>query len=144
MKTHIPYRSWCAHCIRGRGRNDPHRSRGGRRGPGDHPDLAIDNGFIKTDNPDDPADQEGSNPILTGAEAKHGLTLSTAVPGKGNAAPRIAKRVADWLDCLGNQTVALKCDNEPAILALAQEIRRLRRENSTLRRGGGKAEQPPC
>ena len=23
MKTHIPYRSWCAHCVRGRGRNDP-------------------------------------------------------------------------------------------------------------------------
>ena len=23
MKTHIPYRSWCAHCIRVRERNDP-------------------------------------------------------------------------------------------------------------------------
>ena len=38
--------------------------------------------------------------------------------------------VADWLDSLGSQTVTLKCDNEPAILALAQEIRRLRRESS--------------
>ena len=37
--------------------------------------------------------------------------------------------VADWLDWLGSQTVTLKCDNEPAILALAQEIRRLRRES---------------
>ena len=53
-----------------------------------------------------------------------------AVPGKGNAASWIAKRVADWLDWLGSQTVTLKCDNEPAILALAQEIRRLRREGS--------------
>ena len=53
-----------------------------------------------------------------------------AVPGKGNAAPWIAKRVADWLDWLGSQTVTLKCDNEPAILALAQEIRRLRRDGS--------------
>ena len=33
MKTHIPYRSWCAHCVTGRGRNDPYRSGGGRRGP---------------------------------------------------------------------------------------------------------------
>ena len=49
-----------------------------------------------------------------GAEAKYGLTLA------------IAKRV----DCLGSQTVTVKCDNEPAILALAQEIRRLRREGS--------------
>ena len=69
MKTHIPYRSWCAHCVRGRGRNDPHRSGGGRRGPGDHPHLAIEYGFLKANNPDDPADQ-GSNPILIGAEAK--------------------------------------------------------------------------
>ena len=56
MKTHIPYRSWCAHCVRGRERNDPHRSGGGRRGPSDHPHLAIDYGFLKANNPDDPAD----------------------------------------------------------------------------------------
>ena len=23
--THLPYRSWCAHCVKGRGRNTPHR-----------------------------------------------------------------------------------------------------------------------
>ena len=69
---------------------------------------------FKANSTDDPADQE-SNPILTGAEAKCGLTLAMAVPGKGNAAPWIAKRVADWLDSLGSQTLTLKCDNEPAI-----------------------------
>ena len=63
-----------------------------------------------------------------GVEAKYGLTLAVAVPGKGNAAPWIAKRVADWLDWLGSQTATLKCDNEPAILGLAEEIMRLRRE----------------
>ena len=53
-----------------------------------------------------------------------------AIPGKGNATLWIAKRVADWLDDFGSQTVTLKCDKEPAIPALAQEIRRLRREDS--------------
>ena len=62
-----------------------------------NPLRAIDYGFLKTNYPDDPADQ-GSNPILTGAEAKYGLTLAMAVPGKGNAAPWIAKLVAGWLD----------------------------------------------
>ena len=33
---------------------------------------------------------------------------------------------------MGSQTITLKCDNEPAILTLAQEIRRLRRENSII------------
>ena len=41
------------------------------------------------------------NPILTGAEARYGLTLAMAVPGRGNAAPWIAKRVANWLDSFG-------------------------------------------
>ena len=63
-----------------------------------------------------------------GAEAKYGRTLAIAVPVRCNAAPWIAKR--DWLDWVGSQTVILKCDNEPAILALAQEIRRLRRESN--------------
>ena len=49
--------------------NDPHGSGGGRRGPRNHPRLAIDYGFLKANDPDDPADQ-GSNPILIGAEAK--------------------------------------------------------------------------
>ena len=42
------------------------------------------------------ADQ-GSNQILIGAEAeaKYGLTLAMAVPGKDNTAPSVAKRVAD-------------------------------------------------
>ena len=102
---------------------------GGRRRPRDHPHHAIDYGFLKATNRADPADNR-SNPILKGAEAKYGLTLAMAVPGKGNAAPWIAKRVADWLDWLGGQTATLKCDNEPAILALVQEIRRPRREGS--------------
>ena len=36
----------------------------------------------------------------------------------------------DWRDSLGSQTANLRCDHEPACLAQAQEIRRLRRENS--------------
>ena len=40
--------------------------------------------------------------------------------------------LADWLDSLGSQTATLKCDNEPAIFALAKFIRILRRENSII------------
>ena len=71
MKTRIPYRSWCAHCVSGRESNFPHRTRGGRRGPTCHPHLAIDHAFLKANNLNDPADQ-GSNPILMGAERSLG------------------------------------------------------------------------
>ena len=49
-----------------------------------------------------------------------------AVPGFGQCCTIIPKRLADWLDRWDSQTVNLKCDNEPAILAFAQEIWRLR------------------
>ena len=29
--THMPYRSWCKHCVRGRGINNPHKKREGER-----------------------------------------------------------------------------------------------------------------
>ena len=29
--THTPYRSWCPYCVRGRGRNTPHRKRDSQR-----------------------------------------------------------------------------------------------------------------
>ena len=28
--THLPYRSWCRHCVRGRGKDSAHKTRGGR------------------------------------------------------------------------------------------------------------------
>ena len=104
-KTHIPYHSWCAHCVRGTGGE---MISTGQEEEGEDQEifahLAIDHGFLKANNLDDPADQE-SNPILTGAEAKYELTLAMAVPGKGNAAP---KCVADWFDYLGSQTVTFE------------------------------------
>ena len=59
---------------------------------------------------DDQADQE-SNVVLRGHK---GEVWAHSGAGKGTAAPWIAKRVAVWAEWLGSQTVALKCDNEPA------------------------------
>ena len=28
--NHLPFRSWCRHCVRGRGEEEPHRKVGGR------------------------------------------------------------------------------------------------------------------
>ena len=62
-KTHFPYRSWCPHCVRGRGRNDPHK-----RTPDDKkgrawPMLAIDYGyFSNTDDGANGADVDRATP----------------------------------------------------------------------------------
>ena len=45
MTSHIPYRSWCKHCIRGRGQSDHHRH---QLGGGDQevPTISLDYAFV--------------------------------------------------------------------------------------------------
>ena len=38
--THLPYRSWCRHCVRGRGKEAPHKA--GKTEGGDVPELHMD------------------------------------------------------------------------------------------------------
>ena len=38
--THLPYRNWCPHCTRGRGKEAPHRRSEG--GIGDIPEISLD------------------------------------------------------------------------------------------------------
>ena len=52
------------------------------------------------------------------------------VPRKGTGIPWIAKRAARFIDQLGHNTVTLRCDNEPAIEAVAREITQARQEGS--------------
>ena len=47
MKTHVPFRSWCAICVKGRGRRGAHLQGAVEDGGRDHTVLAIDCGFLK-------------------------------------------------------------------------------------------------
>ena len=51
-------------------------------------------------------------------------------PRKGTEFPWIAKRAARFIDQHGHNRVTLRCDNEPAIEALAREIGQARQEGS--------------
>ena len=44
--THTPYRAWCRHCVRARGRNAPHRTRDEERKTGGVPKVAMDYFFM--------------------------------------------------------------------------------------------------
>ena len=124
-RTHVPYRSWCPHCVRGRGRADAHR-RGAGRGDGyEHPHLAIDYGFVGNEE-----SRTGAKPVLIGMEAKYSLSVAMVVPAKGNAEPWIAKRLAGWLDRLGSKKCTIKTDGENAMVALVREVK-ANREDGT-------------
>ena len=74
---HLPYRAWCPYCVRGRGRNTPHR----RLGDGQHdgvPRIALDYFFMSS------ADEAASsNPLLIMLDESTGEKWARAVGQKG-------------------------------------------------------------
>ena len=78
--THMPFRAWCPHCVRGRGRNRPHLKKKEKDGEvADHvPKIAMDYFFASE------ADQKAAlNPILVMVDEKTGEKYARMVGKKG-------------------------------------------------------------
>ena len=73
---------------------------------------------------------EHVSPVLVIRERRHKMTWAMLVPRKGTEFTWIAKRAARFTDQFGHSRVTLRCDNEPAIEALAREIGQARQEGS--------------
>ena len=114
--THLPYRSWCPHCIRGRGLSMPHfRSDDGADGM---PTIGIDYCFMG----DREHEAPGTLPILVGRDMRSKHTWSTCVPCKGSDAWVVTEMVK-LLDHLGYKRINFKSDQEPAILDLKKKVK---------------------
>ena len=68
--------------------------------------------------------------VLVIRERRPKMTWAMLVPRRGTEFPWIAKKAARFIVRLGHNTVTLRCDNEPAIEALARGIGRARQEGS--------------
>ena len=131
---HIPFRSWCPHCNKGRARATPHKGGSAAKVVREHPRLAIDYGYLK----DQPATEveihgiraKGGGTIIAGMEAKYGLLLCMLIPEKGTQEPWVARRIAAWLDRLGSVKVTVQGDGEGAMTSLIDQIRRERKEGA--------------
>ena len=121
--THLPYRSWCRHCIRGRGKETSHQQQDGedRTVPEFHMDFCF------------PGYEESSTEYLTVLVARMRgtrMTMSTVVPSK-HVGDFITKRTVAFLRECGNEMtkITVKTDQEPAILSIAEDLARLRASN---------------
>ena len=74
--------------------------------------------------------EEQVSPVLVIRERRPKMTWAMLVPSEGTEFPWIAKRRAKFIDQLGHNRVTLRCDNKPAIEALAREIAQAREEGS--------------
>ena len=124
-KTHVPFRSWCRACVMGRGRNDAHRTGAAKKHPYAHPHIVLDYGFLG-----EAGSRTGDACTLIGSEVTTSMGLAMAVPGKGNSAEWVARRLAKWIEQFGHTKVTVKADNEHSITALIREARKVRGEGT--------------
>ena len=124
--THVPYRNWCPHCVRGRGKDLDHR----RSTDDDRRvrEFSFDYCF--------PGDEKGTKiTVLVGKERITGMTMACVVPMKGTSGQFAAMRVLEFIkECGAAETeILLKTDQEPAIDALMDDVVKTRGEKITLR-----------
>lgn len=121
---HLPYRCWCEACVRGRGTGDQHRAGPESRVPVISFDyLLVTKAGVKLRGEAQPG--EVLLKILVVKDSMSKAISAHAVSCKGIGADGYAveklKRDILWL---GYSRVTLRSDNEPAIVALLQEVLR--------------------
>ena len=79
--SHLPYRNWCAHCVRGRGRSDDHPA------SGDREIHVVSLGYLFL------GDDEGEMlTVLTMCDSNSGYTFASPVPSKGATHTHMRRR----------------------------------------------------
>ena len=99
--THLPYRSWCPHCVNGHGKTLPHFS----QDPDEMyqvPMVSVDRHFMGTKE-----DEEKSQPILATKDRESRKVFAQVVPSKGASHPYPVKALLQNIDNLGHTKIIL-------------------------------------
>ena len=118
--THLPYRSWCPHCVRGKARMR-NRRRKMRRMRSKVPVISLDYMWMKGSKGDNGEEPKG-NPILVMHCRDTKITWSRVVLRKG-VDPYSVKVLSDMIAFTGHKRVILKSDGESAIKALKDAVK---------------------
>jgi len=126
-KTHTPFRAWCSHCVRGRGRNTPHRTQVKDEATRPVvPRVSMDYFFMSEE--DRKACQ---NPIFAMVDEETGEKYARAVGRKGLGTEGemdwLIKDVSAELKAWGHSggdgvSLILKSDGERAIVAVREAV----------------------
>lgn len=122
--SHIPFRAWCPHCVRGRGKSFQHRRVDHSQDDKDHPVVSIDYAFFGAPG-ELPADAVGGQkmPVLVVRDRFTKSLFSHLVPAKGVEHFYPEAALLRDIKFLGYTKLTLKSDQEPSILALANAVR---------------------
>ena len=110
--THIPFRSWCAHCVAGKCKSKPHFQKREEE-ESDVPLIAFDYAFMSETYTEDGAEEKADLKILVGRDRKSKVPIAISVPSKGIDADEYAvRRILRYLNFLGYGKTLLKSDQE--------------------------------
>ena len=116
LSGHMPFRSWCPHCVRGRGKEMDHKKQGDEEEAG-IPEYHLDYCF--------PGDSEGERlTVLVVVERYTKMKKAVVVPKKGSTGSYAARMVLELMNECGDKDreVIVKSDQEPAIQFLVDDI----------------------
>jgi len=118
--THLPFRSWCPHCVRGRGVETSHRM--AVRDKGAIPEIHVDFCFLGSEV------GEGNLTVVVAKDRDSRMTLSEVVPMKGSTGKFAATRIAAFIRELGYgaTSIIMKSDQEPAVVAFVNDVIKFR------------------
>ena len=121
--SHLPFRNWCAHCIRGRGASQGHYKQ--HHDEEQTPTMSVDYAFFGAPGKtpaESVADHE--NPILVGKDRATKRVLAKTIPSKGVENPYATKVLAGFLESSGYKKVVLKSDQEPSMVSVCKAARK--------------------
>ena len=128
--THLPYQTWCRHCVLARAQNDAHRRTKKHSTEREVPVISGD--FCFTGH----VDQEKASPIFVLRDHNSRMTFSHMVQGKSTKnelySDYIHSAVLKDLEYLGYKKIVFKTDQEPAMIALQERIQRSREDQTIL------------
>jgi hypothetical protein len=123
-RTHLPFRNWCQHCVRGRARDDPHIKQDPDRERG-VVKLSVDYMFMheKESAGGRPAAVQGEGlPIVILKGSPNKEIFSFAVPNKGDSEYAVRRLSQDIGKILGYKKFIFKGDQEPALRVLMDRV----------------------
>ena len=125
MVSHIPYRAWCSHCVRGRGKSFAHHRVNRQEDPEEVPVVSIDRlRFLRRTRRASCRCRWWRPNACPGGEGPQEQSFVFTLGAPEHALVRDIK-------FLGYPSVVIKSDQEPAIKALAEAVK-----NSFAAKGG--------
>jgi hypothetical protein len=124
--THLPFRSWCRHCVRGKGKEEACRRGDGESGS--VPEVAVDFMFMGEE-------KDGRTLAMVVAKERDSKAIMCTVTPRKSTGEWISKRLMAWTREVGVEhgPLIIKSDNEPALKDLTEKWASLR-----AMRGGGR------